>query len=162
MEWLAETDTGMDADLEAKVNKTTSLSPVELGDDAISSTTASSVSDTESSPELPTLRKLSPGLEPFECPICFTPQSFTSKKVWKAHVFSDLKGEQYMKKEPSAQRDDYMLVSMACFKRHIATHQEQLAAFVVSRHNEDEGEEEVEEEEEGDMIVKGGNGAGIA
>lgn len=40
---------------------------------------------------LPTLNSLSPGGEPFQCPICFTIKQPEDEKSWKKHAFSDLR-----------------------------------------------------------------------
>ncbi|KAI0845027.1 hypothetical protein F5Y00DRAFT_273405 [Daldinia vernicosa] len=231
-----ETDRGSDTNREDAESKATTMFPVEgpeLQEDLISLTTASSIFYSENSLKLPTLDELSPELEPFECPICFTLQSFTVEKAWKAHAFRDLKGyvctvgksgcedelfnnrdtwfEHELKNHRSnyicpvcrteedgqdsltshlesvhssfsaqqisrlteagrqtptrfraqdcpfcnewaeglkekgrrknrsdVQIDDSALVSMHRFKRHIATHQEQLAIFVIPRPNEEE------------------------
>ncbi|KAI2635727.1 hypothetical protein GGS26DRAFT_510511 [Hypomontagnella submonticulosa] len=54
-------------------------------------TTASTTFDSTMSLKLPSLEELSPDSEPFECPICFTLQSFRKEKAWKAHALRDLK-----------------------------------------------------------------------
>ncbi|KAI1657010.1 hypothetical protein F4813DRAFT_88267 [Daldinia decipiens] len=229
-----ETDRGSDTNREDAESKATTMFPIEgpeLEEETISLTTASTMFDSKNCLKLPTLDKLSPELESFECPICFTLQSFTAETAWKAHAFSDLKGyvctvgrsscedelfssrntwfehelknhrskytcpvcrtevdgvaslkshlesihcnfsaEQIsrlteagrqtptrfkaqdcpfcdewaeglkekgrIKNRSNSQIDDNSLVSMSRFKRHIATHQEQLAIFVIPRSDE--------------------------
>ncbi|AEO70014.1 uncharacterized protein THITE_131090, partial [Thermothielavioides terrestris NRRL 8126] len=60
-------------------------------DDAISLMTASTVSDPTQRLELPKLSDLSADGEQFECPICFTLQSFSQERAWRKHAFRDLK-----------------------------------------------------------------------
>ena len=56
----------------------------EEDDDAVSIMSASTVSDDSVSPlKLPLLADLSPNDEPFECPICFTLQSFKNERAWQ-------------------------------------------------------------------------------
>ncbi|KAI1375813.1 hypothetical protein F4677DRAFT_101599 [Hypoxylon crocopeplum] len=59
----------------------------------LSISTASTISgvSTTSWLEFPSLEKLSPDSKPFDCPTCFTTQSFRRETSWKAHVFSDLR-----------------------------------------------------------------------
>lgn len=52
-------------------------------DDTISLMTASTTFDTEKSLKLPGLADLAPDDQSFECPICFTLQSFQTEKAWK-------------------------------------------------------------------------------
>ena len=52
-------------------------------DDTVSIMTASTVSDVSMARKLPSLTDLSLGGEPFECPICFSIQSFKSDKAWQ-------------------------------------------------------------------------------
>ncbi|KAM6529144.1 hypothetical protein FALCPG4_007292 [Fusarium falciforme] len=59
--------------------------------DALSLVTASTMMDSSSPLQLPCLADLSREGEPFECPICYTLQSFQREKTWKAHAFHDLK-----------------------------------------------------------------------
>ncbi|KAI1413447.1 hypothetical protein F5Y13DRAFT_189354 [Hypoxylon sp. FL1857] len=201
-------------------------------EDAVSFSTASTTFESAMSLTLPSLEELSPDSEPFECPICFTLQSFRREKAWKFHAFSDLKAyvctvggqgcanelfrdrNTWFDHELLAHRskyicplcsedvggkaslalhvesshgnfaaeqismlaeagrvvpnhfeaqdcpfcdewaevlkskrhgddkslihmDDHMLVSRSRFKRHVATHQEQLAIFVVPKSSED-------------------------
>lgn len=58
-------------------------SPPEVDDDSISLVSASTAFDTETSLRLPSLADLGPDGEYFECPICFTLQSFRNEKSWK-------------------------------------------------------------------------------
>jgi hypothetical protein len=60
-----------------------SLQDEEEEDGAISVMSASRVSDVSQSLKLPLLADLSPNDEPFECPICFTLQSFKGEKTWQ-------------------------------------------------------------------------------
>ncbi|KAI0886876.1 uncharacterized protein GGS22DRAFT_158908 [Annulohypoxylon maeteangense] len=60
-------------------------------EDRSSLTTASTTFESAESYTLPTLRELSADSEPFECPICFTLQSFSGDKAWKLHAYCDLK-----------------------------------------------------------------------
>ncbi|OTA55113.1 hypothetical protein K449DRAFT_338029, partial [Hypoxylon sp. EC38] len=60
-------------------------------EDAISYSTASTTFESTMSLALPSLGELSPDSQPFECPICFTLQSFRREKAWKYHAFNDLK-----------------------------------------------------------------------
>ncbi|KAJ3537897.1 hypothetical protein NM208_g6131 [Fusarium decemcellulare] len=64
---------------------------VEEHDDAVSFTSASTMVDSASLLRLPSLVDLSPEEKPFECPICFTLQTFQREKAWKKHAFRDLK-----------------------------------------------------------------------
>ena len=52
-------------------------------DDSITVPTVSTISDSTSSLRLPRLADLCQNLEPFECPICCTLQSFTSESAWR-------------------------------------------------------------------------------
>ena len=52
-------------------------------DDVVSLMTASTAFDSERNLKLPSLEVLSPNGEPFECPICFTLQTFRREKTWK-------------------------------------------------------------------------------
>lgn len=58
-------------------------SSLEKEDDLVSLVSASTAFDNERSLKLPSLAELSPDGEPFECPICFTLQSFRKEKSWK-------------------------------------------------------------------------------
>ncbi|RSL54254.1 hypothetical protein CEP54_010007 [Fusarium duplospermum] len=60
-------------------------------DDAVSFTSASTMTDSALLFRLPSLADLSPDGNPFECPICFTLQAFRRDKAWKKHAFRDLK-----------------------------------------------------------------------
>ncbi|KAI0114257.1 hypothetical protein F4776DRAFT_330204 [Hypoxylon sp. NC0597] len=60
-------------------------------EDAVSYSTASTTFESTMSLALPSLEELTPDSEPFECPICFTLQSFRREKAWKYHAFNDLK-----------------------------------------------------------------------
>jgi len=60
-------------------------------DAAVSMWSASTTADTLSTLKLPRLADLSPSREAFECPICFTLQSFKHERSWQIHAFSDLK-----------------------------------------------------------------------
>jgi hypothetical protein len=55
----------------------------EEGFDALSLVTASTMMDSSSPLQLPSLADLSREGNPFECPICFTLQSFQREKTWK-------------------------------------------------------------------------------
>ncbi|RTE79761.1 hypothetical protein BHE90_005740 [Fusarium euwallaceae] len=59
--------------------------------DAVSFTSASTMTDPALLLRLPSLADLSPDGNPFECPICFTLQAFQRDKTWKKHAFHDLK-----------------------------------------------------------------------
>ncbi|KAI1385762.1 uncharacterized protein F4822DRAFT_354088 [Hypoxylon trugodes] len=59
-------------------------------EDNISLSTATTL-ESSTRVELPSLQDLSPDSEPFECPICFTLQSFRIEKAWRSHAFRDLK-----------------------------------------------------------------------
>ncbi|KAI0895315.1 hypothetical protein F4806DRAFT_503248 [Annulohypoxylon nitens] len=88
---------------EKQSSKATTLPPTGLGnlvkvewdpaddEDIISLTTASTTLESAEIRRLPTLAELSPDGEPFECPTCFTLQSFRRDKAWKFHAFCDLK-----------------------------------------------------------------------
>ncbi|KAI1370313.1 hypothetical protein F4677DRAFT_367985 [Hypoxylon crocopeplum] len=52
-------------------------------DDAISITTATTTFNAETKLKLPSLAELSPSGDHFECPICFTLQSFETENSWK-------------------------------------------------------------------------------
>lgn len=52
-------------------------------EDAGSITTALSIFESSTRLELPSLKDLSPKFESFQCPICFTLQSFDREKAWK-------------------------------------------------------------------------------
>lgn len=58
-------------------------SPLEIEDDSASLVSASTAFDNETSLRLPSLADLGPDGEYFECPICFTLQSFRTEKAWK-------------------------------------------------------------------------------
>lgn len=58
-------------------------SPLEVDDDSVSLVSASTAFDIDTSLKLPSLADLSPDGEYFECPICFTLQSFRVEKSWK-------------------------------------------------------------------------------
>lgn len=58
-------------------------SPLEVDDDSVSLVSASTAFDTDTSLRLPSLADLGPDGEYFECPICFTLQSFRVEKSWK-------------------------------------------------------------------------------
>ncbi|KAG7129481.1 hypothetical protein HYQ45_011345 [Verticillium longisporum] len=53
--------------------------------------TASTTTDHLAKLRLPLLEDLSHENEPFECPFCFTLQTFKSERSWKVHAFNDLK-----------------------------------------------------------------------
>ncbi|PKK53123.1 hypothetical protein CI102_2915, partial [Trichoderma harzianum] len=57
----------------------------------ISSSNASIMADSTSNPALPHLAAIARTQEAFECPICFTLQSFNGEKSWQIHAFGDLK-----------------------------------------------------------------------
>ncbi|KAK3363768.1 hypothetical protein B0T25DRAFT_53590 [Lasiosphaeria hispida] len=72
------------------------VSPQEEADDLVDNDmmslgTASTTLDSLSILKLPPLSSLSKDQQPFECPICFTLQSFKSEKSWRLHAFQDLK-----------------------------------------------------------------------
>lgn len=58
-------------------------SPLEEEDDLVSLVSASTTFDNDSTLKLPSLSDLGPDGEDFECPICFTLQSFKKEKSWK-------------------------------------------------------------------------------
>lgn len=58
-------------------------SPLEVEDDSVSLVSASTAFDNETSLRLPSLADLGPDGQYFECPICFTLQSFRTEKAWK-------------------------------------------------------------------------------
>lgn len=58
-------------------------SPLEGDDDSISLVSASTAFDKDTNLKLPNLADLGPDGEYFECPICFTLQSFHKEKSWK-------------------------------------------------------------------------------
>ncbi|KAH7020416.1 hypothetical protein EDB80DRAFT_882449 [Ilyonectria destructans] len=60
-------------------------------DDALSFVSASTMTDCSTALRLPSLADLSKDGKPFECPICFTLQSFQKERAWKKHAFRDLK-----------------------------------------------------------------------
>ncbi|UKZ93563.1 uncharacterized protein TrAFT101_008474 [Trichoderma asperellum] len=59
--------------------------------DDFSLVSASTMATSLSNLTLPRLVDLAPTNQPFECPICFTIQSFRHEKSWKLHAFRDLK-----------------------------------------------------------------------
>ncbi|KAM0425592.1 hypothetical protein ACHAPT_009123 [Fusarium lateritium] len=114
-------------------------------DDNVSLMTASTTFDGEIGLRLPRLNDLSPDGLPFECPICFTFQSFQREKSWKLAElgrnvpasfeardcpFCDDWAKVLQSREDRAE-DSSIRVSAIRFKRHVATHQEQLALFAV-------------------------------
>lgn len=56
---------------------------LEVEDDSVSLVSATTAFDADNSLRLPSLADLSPSGEYFECPICFTLQSFRKEKSWK-------------------------------------------------------------------------------
>ncbi|XXH01472.1 hypothetical protein Hte_007832 [Hypoxylon texense] len=61
-----------------------SLNPPSLDeDDAISILTATTIFNNETKLKLPSLAEVSSGEDHFECPICFTLQSFKTESAWK-------------------------------------------------------------------------------
>ncbi len=56
---------------------------VEPEDDSVTTLTVSTISDSTSDFQLPRLSDLCQNLEPFECPICFTLQSFKYERSWR-------------------------------------------------------------------------------
>ncbi len=56
---------------------------VEPEHDAVTTLTVSTISDSTSDLQLPRLADLCQNQEPFECPICFTLQSFQSESCWR-------------------------------------------------------------------------------
>ncbi|KAK3390306.1 hypothetical protein B0H63DRAFT_538563 [Podospora didyma] len=60
-------------------------------DDDVSVMSASTMSHALSVLKLPQLAELSSDREPFECPTCYTLQSFQREKSWRVHAFRDLK-----------------------------------------------------------------------
>lgn len=71
------------------------LDAEEEADDGVSAWSTSTTTESLSPLKLPRLADLSPRLEPFECPICFTLQRFKHEKSWQAHAFGDLKAYVY-------------------------------------------------------------------
>ncbi|KAI7782209.1 hypothetical protein LA080_013754 [Diaporthe eres] len=65
--------------------------PVEAEDDSVSLVSASTAFNNDTSLRLPSLADLGPDGDYFECPICFTLQSFRMEKSWKIHAYRDLK-----------------------------------------------------------------------
>ncbi|KAB5545946.1 hypothetical protein GE09DRAFT_1224890 [Coniochaeta sp. 2T2.1] len=65
--------------------------PLEVEDDVVSFVSASTMAESLQSLKLPQLADLSTDNQPFECPICFTLQSFRTEKSWRIHAFRDLK-----------------------------------------------------------------------
>ncbi|KAG6355242.1 hypothetical protein INS49_004324 [Diaporthe citri] len=66
-------------------------SSLEEEDDSVSLISASTAFDNDTSLRLPSLADLGPDGKHFECPICFTLQSFHKEKSWKIHAYRDLK-----------------------------------------------------------------------
>ncbi|KAG5659184.1 hypothetical protein KAF25_000386 [Fusarium avenaceum] len=60
-------------------------------DDTASFASASTITDSDHALQLPSLTSLSLDGQPFECPICFTLQTFQRDKSWRKHAFRDLK-----------------------------------------------------------------------
>ncbi|KAM0333081.1 hypothetical protein ACHAQA_001739 [Verticillium albo-atrum] len=60
-------------------------------DDKATVMTASTTTDNLASLKLPFLEDLSHDNGPFECPFCFTLQTFKTERSWKTHAFNDLK-----------------------------------------------------------------------
>ncbi|CAJ0555333.1 Ff.00g053980.m01.CDS01 [Fusarium sp. VM40] len=60
-------------------------------DDVASFASASTITDSDHALQLPSLASLSPDGQPFECPICFTLQTFQRDKSWRRHAYRDLK-----------------------------------------------------------------------
>lgn len=58
-------------------------SPLEVEDDSVSLVSASTAFNNDTSLRLPSLADLGPDGAYFECPICFTLQSFRAEKSWK-------------------------------------------------------------------------------
>ncbi|EHK41994.1 hypothetical protein TRIATDRAFT_175603, partial [Trichoderma atroviride IMI 206040] len=87
------------ADTELLSSKATTLAPPPNFDltsqeeegDNFSLASASTMATSLSNLTLPSLVDLAPTSQPFECPICFTIQSFENEKSWKLHAFRDLK-----------------------------------------------------------------------
>ncbi|KAF7550899.1 hypothetical protein G7Z17_g5407 [Cylindrodendrum hubeiense] len=63
----------------------------EAEDDAMSFVSASTTTDSLANLALPALADLSKNGQAFECPICFSIQSFRTEKAWRIHAFRDLK-----------------------------------------------------------------------
>ncbi|KAK0709992.1 hypothetical protein B0T26DRAFT_679327 [Lasiosphaeria miniovina] len=59
--------------------------------DAMSIKSASTITEALSVLKLPRLADLAPDDEPFECPVCFTLQSFKHERSWRSHALRDLK-----------------------------------------------------------------------
>ncbi|KAK3361686.1 hypothetical protein B0T24DRAFT_642166 [Lasiosphaeria ovina] len=59
--------------------------------DAMSIRSASTITEALSVLKLPRLADLAPDDEPFECPVCFTLQSFKHERSWRSHALRDLK-----------------------------------------------------------------------
>ncbi|KAJ0109407.1 hypothetical protein J7T55_000332 [Diaporthe amygdali] len=113
-------------------------SPLGGDDDSISLVSASTAFDKDTNLKLPNLADLGPDGEYFECPICFTLQSFHKETSWK---------QQEDVRQSTSNHQADILVSLTQFKRHVATHQEQLAIFAVPKvfdDNEDTSHEAVE------------------
>lgn len=82
-------DTSVDAVTARQSSKATtflaprSLSALQEEDDLISLVSAATAFDNDTALKLPSLAYLSPDGADFECPICFTLQSFSKEKSWK-------------------------------------------------------------------------------
>lgn len=80
-------DTDVDATrTEALSSKATTFVPhhgEEADDDAVSMVSASTATESLSALKLPALADISKDDQPFECPICFTLQSFQTERSWR-------------------------------------------------------------------------------
>ncbi|KAJ4250167.1 hypothetical protein NW762_011981 [Fusarium torreyae] len=164
--------------------------------DTASYASASTITDSDLTHQLPSLASLSPDGQPFECPICFTLQNFQRDKSWRAtytcslcdnvkavtkddlqthlklhgsfdnHQLEtlvqaglDIAKKFFARDCPFCQEwatklrsrlsstnldEGPALVSLSRFKRHVATHQEQLALFAMPQSN---AEDEIEDED---------------
>ncbi|KAH6994941.1 hypothetical protein EDB80DRAFT_728283 [Ilyonectria destructans] len=91
---LGEEGKLIDARTEHSQSKATTFLPQkveEVEDDAVSFMSASTATESLSNLKLPLLADLSNNNEAFECPICFTIQSFQTERSWRIHAFRDLK-----------------------------------------------------------------------
>ncbi|KPM46533.1 hypothetical protein AK830_g114 [Neonectria ditissima] len=70
-------------------------------DDGIPLKSASTTAESFTESKLPTLANLTKDSQPFECPICFTIQSFITEQAWRIHAFRDLKAYMCTVSEPN-------------------------------------------------------------
>lgn len=60
------------------------LADIQMGEDDVASfASASTITDSDHALHLPSLTSLSPDGQPFECPICFTLQTFQRDRSWR-------------------------------------------------------------------------------